>query len=588
LKQTTEHYERRAGTLRDLRRNVQYRRHLLKAAANSVSLQEDLRARCREDLLFYVNTFCFTYDPRHGVGNVPFITWPFQNEALLALASAIGRHDVVVEKSRDMGASWLCLLAFEHRWRFFTGQSFLLGSRNESYVDDSTNPKSLFWKLDYIRYYQPGWLVPRVERKKLHLGNLDLNSVISGESTTGDFARGDRRTAVLLDEFAYVDTGDNVMSATADVTNSRILNSTPKGTANAFYECVQNDAWVKLRLHWPAHPVKAKGLYWDVDGKPRSPWYDRECARRTPAQIAQELDIDYLGSGGMYFDGTVVNRLESETSDPVLRGTLEYDTATAEPLLFHDVDNGPLLLWCQLEADGRPAANGDFVIGVDVATGVGDASGRGASNSVASVVNILTGEKVCELALNGLDPVEFARYCVALARWFRGNGDVGAQLIWESNGPGQLFGKVVTEDLLYRFVYFRQNESSITRKSTTTPGFHTTQPSKIDLLGRYRSCLADRSFKNPSRMAVRELRSYVYRDNGSIVHAGSINSNDPTAARDNHGDRVIADALACKMMVQRPAKMEVEKLVPRDSFKYRMTVAASADRNNGYAEAFDY
>lgn len=582
MKQTTEHYDSRAGVLRDLRKNLLWRRKILKQAEGSKDLQNDLRARCREDLLFYVNAFVFTYDPRHGVGNVPFITWDFQNEALLTLQSSIGNNDVVVEKSRDMGASWLCLLAFEHRWRFFPAQSFLLGSRNESYVDDISNPKSLFWKLDFIRLYQPDWLVPRVERKKLHLGNLDMSSVISGESTTGDFARGDRRTAVLLDEFAYVDTGDNVMSATADVTRSRIANSTPKGTSNAFYECVQNDHWKKVRLHWTSHPVKARGLYWDADDKPRSPWYDAECARRTPSQIAQELDIDYLGSGGMFFDAAVVNRLESQTSEPLLQGSLEYDVNSAEPLQFHTVEKGALLLWCDLGANGRPARDGNYVMGVDVATGVGDSTGRGASNSVASVVNLATGEKVAELALNGLDPIEFARYCVALARWFKGDNDVGAQMIWESNGPGQLFGRVVTEDLLYRYVYFRTNESSLTRKPTTVPGFYTTQPSKSMLLGRYRSCLADGSFENHSRMAVRELRSYVYRDNGAIVHAGTINSNDPTSARDNHGDRVIADALACMLTVQRPEAVEVEQYIPPDSFKARMMAVASSNGSSPY------
>lgn len=52
---------------------------------------------------------------------------------------------------------------------------------------------------------------------------------------------------------------------------------------------------IGIRLHWLLHPDKAKGLYYDETGKPRSPWYDNEIKSKqmTKAAVARELDISY-------------------------------------------------------------------------------------------------------------------------------------------------------------------------------------------------------------------------------------------------------------------------------------------------------
>lgn len=567
----TPHYDRRAEVLGNPRRNIEYRRAVLKAAENSQELRDDLVARCREDILFYTNVFAFTYDPRQHCGVVPFITYPFQNDALLRLQGAIGNHDLVVEKSRDMGASWLCLLAFDHRWRFFSAQSLLLGSRTEQYVDESGNPKSLFWKLDFLRNHQPDWLVPAVDRRKLHLENLALGSVISGESTTGDFARGDRRTAVMLDEFAFVPNGDSVMSATADVTASRILNSTPNGTANAFYGAVRNPSWEKLTLHWTAHPVKAAGLFYDADNKPRSPWYDKECERRTPQQIACELDINYEGSGYQFFDSRELARLERECYPPYHIGELDYIGAEGQPVGFLTHERGTLRLWCHIDAAGRPIPPERCVMGVDVAVGSQSADGRGASNSVASVYSVRDGRKVAELAVSGMDPVNFARYCVALARWFS-PPERGCHMIWEVNGPGALFGKTVVHELRYTNVYMRRNETRIGRNRSDMPGFHSSLERKRDLLGQYRGAIADGRVTNPSLPAIQEMTHYIHLPNGGVGHSGAVMGSDPTQSRENHGDRVIADALACKLIVDGAVqpKKNIVDIVQPGSLAYRL------------------
>ena len=156
--------------------NLKFRQDLLLMGGSDRKAAEELFIMCSRDLLFYVNAFCWTYDPRVGDGTLPFLTYEFQDESLLAIDAAIGSHDLLIKKSRDMGASWMLLTVFEWRWHFKNSQSFLLVSRNEDYVDKAGNPKSLFWKIDFIHKFLPGWLLPRTTRTKLRLTNEDNGS----------------------------------------------------------------------------------------------------------------------------------------------------------------------------------------------------------------------------------------------------------------------------------------------------------------------------------------------------------------------------------------------------------------------------
>jgi len=397
---------------KDADANLEWRLQLIDLGAQSLEHARDLWIACRRDPLFYINSFLWTYDPRLEWPRVPFITYEYQDEAVREINAAIGDHDLVIEKSRDMGASWLCLAVFLWRWHFYDMQSFLLVSRKEELVDKAGDPKSLFWKIDFMLKHMPEWLRPRFVRQKLHLLNMDNGSTIDGESTTGDVARGDRRTAILLDEFASVENGYEVLAATADATVCRIFNSTPKGTANAFYDVAHSPDIKKLRFHWSMHPEKGAGLYYDADGKMRSPWYDAECKRRVnPVEIAQELDIDYGGSVHRFFDETLLTRLEREcVRPPARRGRLEYDYDTLQPLRFVEDKKGQLLLWAVPDAADRWPSDRAYVVGVDVATGTD------ASNSCISVADARTGEKVAEFATGKLKPHELAREAVAICR----------------------------------------------------------------------------------------------------------------------------------------------------------------------------
>ncbi|MCX5637099.1 MAG: hypothetical protein NTX52_05325, partial [Planctomycetota bacterium] len=249
---------------KDFFANLEFRREMIMLGASDPEAAEELWIMCSRDPLFYINTFVWTYDPRKNPAALPFITYDYQDEALIEVFRAIGHYDLLTKKSRDMGASWIYIVAPEYLWHFRQLQSFLFVSRVQDLVDKTEDPDCLFWKLDFIHKNLPQFLLPSINRTKLHIYNIDNGSTIDGSSTTGDVARGGRRTAILLDEFASVEEGYAVLSATRDATRCRLFNSTPKGVGNAFYDMTQTDIKV-LRFHWSQHPEKKPGLYTSKD-----------------------------------------------------------------------------------------------------------------------------------------------------------------------------------------------------------------------------------------------------------------------------------------------------------------------------------
>jgi hypothetical protein len=106
------------------------------------------RARCYQDCVYWINTHCYTYDPREAQAVVPFDLFPKQIEFINWIKERERlQQDGILEKSRDMGASWLCCAYALHGWLFKSGYQVGFGSRKLEYVDERGDPKSIFEKL---------------------------------------------------------------------------------------------------------------------------------------------------------------------------------------------------------------------------------------------------------------------------------------------------------------------------------------------------------------------------------------------------------------------------------------------------------
>jgi hypothetical protein len=540
--------------------NLAFRKEMLALGASSKNDAMALWQMCRDDILFYLNTFGWVYEPRpRSVGaNLPFITYSYQDDAIIKLQANLGHDDVLVEKSRDMGASWICLAVIEHAWHFLDGLSFLLLSRIEDLVDKSEDPKALFWKLDHMHAMQPKWLLPAMHRQRMHLINYDLGCTIDGASTTGEAATGDRRTAIMLDEFSKVPDGHAMLSSTRDATDCRIFNSTPMGSADAFAEMrntmLENAPQNVITLHWSAHPDKAKGIWTDESKtsrfKFRSPWYDEQCKRTpNPVEISRELDIEFAASDYQFFAG-VFDKLAPKCTPPDYVGEL---VDTPEGPRFEVRAGGHLKVWGVIE-DGRLPVR-QYVIGGDIAMGTG------ASNTVLSMVDGETKKRVAEWVSKRHRPDQAADEAVRIAKWLATPAS-SAYMVWERQGPGQAFGNRVIE-LGHLNVFFHRNEKSLAKKPTDSPGWISTTDNKNALLSEYRRALHAGEYINPSAEAVEELKQFMCFASGEIAHVKSKNNFNPTGTGGNHGDFVIADALSWHAVkTYQKTEQKTEEIMP--------------------------
>lgn len=552
--------------------NLQWRAQLLREAEADVGFQSDLLAACRESILFWINAFAFTYRIQDNdeagrrrqaaKAHIPFVTWEIQDKLFLEIEDAIDNgHDLLIDKSRDMGASWGILTAIHHQWLFRDERLFLEMSRVETDVDGADNPRCLFVKHDYINRWLPEWMRPngvlpgQKYRTRMHLVNPENGSRIDGESSNKAAGSGDRRHAMLLDEFAKMENSEKIKASTTDVTPCRLVNSTPWGPGTTYSKWRMSGQIKVFTLPWYEHPEKGAGRYVkqeETSGKwkIRSPWYDLEATKRTPHEMAQEIDLDHIGSGDTFFEAHIVEEHKRLfAKEPTAKRSIDFKKGIASdaiPALLRTNqrqalvirNNGPLRIWSRL-IGGRLDQSKNYVIGADIS------KGQGASNSVLSVFCKETAEKVAEWADANTPPYDLARIACALALWV-GGATHGARplMCWEANGPGWDFGREVVRKYQYPYFFVDHTVGTVREKTGKRYGWHSSADGekKETMLGNYRRAIAHGGFINHSAEALDEMLLYVRYADGGLGPSALVEES--ASARKVHGDRVIADGLA--------------------------------------------
>lgn len=597
---------------RNLRGNLICRQKILRACRHEPEYRRAVLQMCKDDPFFYINAFVWQANPnavdsKFSRGSMslnvgPFVTWHYQEEAFLEVIDCVKtRRDAVIEKSREMGASWLCLLAMEWLWRFHPMNSFILVSRNADAVDDYSM-KSLMKKFDFVHEHLPDWLAPKRERRKMYLGNAENGSEITGEASTGQAGVGGRATAIFIDEFSQIKEDREVLNRTASTSSCRIFNGTHKGTGTAFFDLTNPSGTTKtfikkIQMHWSKHPDKNKGMYYFdgptqqivcldpeyeyppdfefvMDGTPtggpypglRSPWYDDMCSRMDSArEVAMDLDIDAKGSVEQVFDTLMIRTLKARCVPPRWEGDVVIDDFGTPALRARS--GGPLRLWCPLDHQGRPP-RAVYAFGCDLSTG------SGATNSCISGANAVSGEKIFEYANANIEATPLANLMVPVWNVLFCDEENGAPLVcWEIPGPGAMFGKRVVE-LGYRRVFMRKNEFSLLTTVSDVPGWNNTNESMLSIISEYKDALRSMTrFVNRSEAALEECLSFRYKPDGGVEHSGASNSKEYSGARVNHGDRVVADALCCKMVKQLNALADSARTVVAPAVTDQRTLA---------------
>lgn len=168
-------------------------------------LLEILKAHYKNNPVDFINDWCITYNPRADLKTMPFILFPKQVELVEFLHDCLlNGENGLVEKARDMGATWVCVVFSVWAWLFIPGSSIGWGSRKADLVDRLGDPDSIFEKIRLSLDKLPRFLMPEGFNPKEHMNfmkviNPETNATIKGES--GDnIGRGGRSLMYFKDE----------------------------------------------------------------------------------------------------------------------------------------------------------------------------------------------------------------------------------------------------------------------------------------------------------------------------------------------------------------------------------------------------
>lgn len=230
----------------------------------------------------------FTYDPRVQPAYLPFILWPRQREYIEWLRNQWKtKQDGLVEKSRDVGATYLNMAFSIWLWRYYQVKVGF-GSRKEALVDRIGDPDSIFEKGRTILERMPLEILPRGFFVKEHTPFMKIINPETGSTITGEagdnIGRGGRSSIYFKDESPFYERPDKIDSALSQNSDVKIDIGTPNGVGNPFYRKRFGGKIPIFVFDWRDDPRKTKA------------WYDYQIETLDPIIVAQEIDRDYAAS----------------------------------------------------------------------------------------------------------------------------------------------------------------------------------------------------------------------------------------------------------------------------------------------------
>lgn len=267
-----------------------------------------IKAHYAANSIDWINDWCITYNPRNTPPlpkTLPFVLFDRQRDFIQFLLYCISHSQSgLVEKSRDMGATWLCCAFSVWLWLFTSGASIGWGSRKEQLIDRLGDPDSIFQKMRMIIDKLPAFMLPDDFNIKQHATYMKIINPETGATITGEagdnIGRGGRSLIYFKDESAHYERPELVEASLGDNTDVQIDISSVNGANNVFYKRRQSgEIWYPDKeltkgsvavfiMDWREHPLKTDEWY-----KARRDKAEREGLLHL---FAQEVDRDYLSS----------------------------------------------------------------------------------------------------------------------------------------------------------------------------------------------------------------------------------------------------------------------------------------------------
>lgn len=497
---------------------------------------------CLKDPCYMIQTYFQTFD-KTNEGYVPYKLFPKQIEII----DSYEKHkNNIVTKPRQAGVSTTTAA-------YYAVKAALADKSNPEQILIIANKQDLaqeflgkvkefltqvprfIWGSDYFgnekKEKESIFLVE--SKKEIKLPN---GSRVKAVATSKDALRGFTPTRLVMDEAAFIDNGEIVFGAaqTSMGTGGRCtLISTPNGQDRLYYRTYDlaklgKNNFNVIEMKWYQDPRYNKNLVWkkkdceDIveelytiesleqkisEGyKPSSDWYEDMCRSMNydERQIAQELDVSFIGSGGNVVSDEYIDfHNKTNVQDPIYIDNKYFDG-----------NSGEVYIWKYPEQGHR------YVAAVDVSRGDGE------DYSVISILDFETMEQVLEYQ-GKIQPDLFANiideYCSIYDAYvivdIAGGMGVTTVLKLLEIGYPKLHYDNVNQNLLKNKQkkladYSRGNDSKI-------PGFNVSGV-RLNMIQNLEEKIRLNAVKIRSKRVISELKTFVYR-NGRPDHMKGYN-----------------------------------------------------------------
>lgn len=301
--------------------------------------------KCLMDPVYAIETYLKTFDTQRGY--VPFKLFPRQKEVISNYEDF--RYNLVT-KPRQAGITTLTAAFIAIKIAFSDTESperaLILANKEDTAISMLAKVKEF---LDQL----PSWVWAGEENylKKNTNKHIILNnkSEVKALATSKDAARGFTPTMLIMDEAAFIENGAEVYAAsisTISTGGKAILISTPNGYDPLYYKTYDSakkgdNSYKITEMRWYEDPRYNKDLRWitpegeeikeedftfesfrekeAMGYKPTSSWYEDMCEslNQDSQMIAQELDVNFLGSGGNVIEEQYIDyHYENNIKDP--------------------------------------------------------------------------------------------------------------------------------------------------------------------------------------------------------------------------------------------------------------------------------
>src|ERR1043165_9171751 len=148
------------------------RTKMFKKLQGNPKLQRQIKAYYKDHPIEFINDWCVTEDPRsgdEGMRVMPFVLFNRQKEFVQFIKECVeDQESGLVEKSRDVGASWLSVCCAIWLWLFWPNSAIGFGSQNIDKVDLLGDPSTIFHKVRLTVDWLPKFFLPAGFNRDMH------------------------------------------------------------------------------------------------------------------------------------------------------------------------------------------------------------------------------------------------------------------------------------------------------------------------------------------------------------------------------------------------------------------------------------